>query len=110
MARVLACALILLPMISGCVAKTAFDVVTAPVRIASKAVDLATTSQSEADEKRGRDIRRREEQLARLDREWRKLADDCGRWGSQGRAASRKTFAPRSMYSCPMIPYEPSRQ
>lgn len=49
--------------LSGCLAKTAVDVVTAPVRVVSKGVDLATTSQSEADENRGRDLRRREKQL-----------------------------------------------
>ena len=47
----------LLPMLSGCIAKTAANVVTAPVRVTSKAVDMATTSQSEADEKRGRRMR-----------------------------------------------------
>ena len=53
-------------MLSGCLAKTVVDVATLPVKAASKAVDLATTSQSEADEKRGREIRRREERLAKL--------------------------------------------
>ena len=48
-------------LLGGCLAKTALDVATAPVKIASKTVDLATTSQSEADEKRGREIRKAEE-------------------------------------------------
>lgn len=61
----------------GCVAKTAFDVVTAPVKIAGKAADMATTSQSEADEKRGRDLRNREERLGKLERKWRKLDREC---------------------------------
>jgi hypothetical protein len=47
--------------IVGTVASTAVDVVTLPVKAASKGVDLATTSQSEADEKRGRAIRKQEE-------------------------------------------------
>jgi hypothetical protein len=64
-------------LLGGCLAKTALDVATAPVRIASKGVDLATTSQSEADEKRGREIRKREERLAKLDRELREQEDDC---------------------------------
>ena len=38
-----------------------------------KAVDLATTSQSEADEKRGREMRQREERLGKLQREFDKL-------------------------------------
>lgn len=73
--------LFLLPVLalglSGCLAKTALDVASAPVRAASKAVDLATTSQSEADEKRGREIRRREERLAQLERKFLKLQKDC---------------------------------
>ena len=41
----------LLPLgLSGCIAKTALDVVTLPVKAASKTVDVMTTSQSEADE------------------------------------------------------------
>ena len=47
--------------LSGCIVGTAVDVVTLPVKAASKSVDLLTTSQSEADEKRGRAIREREE-------------------------------------------------
>ncbi len=81
-------ALCAVPLLSGCVAKTAFDVATAPVRVASKAVDVATTSQSEADEKRGRDLRRREEQLGRLERQWRDLDRDCQR--GKARACTRR--------------------
>ena len=46
-------------------AETAVDVVTLPVDVASKTVDLATTSQSEADEKRGREIRKTEEKAGK---------------------------------------------
>jgi hypothetical protein len=56
--------LIVMPLLSGCVgtiAKTAVDVVTLPVKVASAGVDAVTTSQSEADEKRGREIRKEEE-------------------------------------------------
>lgn len=63
--------------LSGCLAKTAFDVATAPVRVASKAVDLATTSQSEADQKRGREIRQREERLGKLQRLYEKQLKEC---------------------------------
>lgn len=58
----------LVPALSGCVAKLAYDVATAPVRIAREAVDVATTSQSEADEKRGRALRRREERVGSRER------------------------------------------
>ena len=65
--------LVLLPhLLGGCVvgtiASTAVDVVTLPVKIASAGVDAATTSQSEADEKRGRDLRKADEQRAREER------------------------------------------
>ena len=42
--------------LSGCLAKTAVDVVTLPVKAVSAGVDAVTTSQKEADEKRGRAI------------------------------------------------------
>jgi len=67
----------LAPGLSGCVASAIADVATAPVRVAGKAVDLATTSQSEADEKRGREMRHREERLGKLERDWRRLSRDC---------------------------------
>ena len=60
-------ALVAMLALPGCVAKTALDVATLPVRAGSKAVDLATTSQSEADEKRGREMREREERIADLE-------------------------------------------
>lgn len=56
----------------GCIARTALDVVTLPVKAAGAAVDAATTSQSEADEKRGRQIRRYEECVGKEERRARK--------------------------------------
>ena len=59
--------------LSGCVvaqvADTAVDVVTLPVKAVSAGVDAATTSQSEADEKRGRELRKAEEKAGRDARE-----------------------------------------
>ena len=49
----------------GTVAKTAVDVVTLPVKVESAGVDAATTSQSEADRKRGRELRKQEEERGR---------------------------------------------
>lgn len=63
--------------LSGCIAKTALDIVTAPVKLAGSAVDAATTSQSEADEKRGRELRQREERLGKLERQYRAQESDC---------------------------------
>lgn len=59
----------LLPLaLAGCLAKTAVDVVTLPVKAASGAVDAVTTSQSEADEKLGRKIRKRDECIGKEQR------------------------------------------
>lgn len=53
-------------LLSGCgvgtVAKTAVDVATLPVKAVSAGVDAATTSQKEADEKRGRQLRKQDEE------------------------------------------------
>jgi len=58
----------------GAVASTAVDVVTLPVKVASAGVDAVTTSQSEADEKRGREIRKEEE---RRGKEARQAEERC---------------------------------
>ena len=72
-------AVMLVPVtLSGCVigtiAKTAVDVATLPVKAVSAGVDAATTSQSEADEKRGREARKADEERGKLAR---RLADRC---------------------------------
>jgi hypothetical protein len=69
--------LALLPLLGGCVARAAMDVVTAPVRIAAKGVDAVTTSQSEADEKRGRALRKHDERMGKLSHKRDKLARAC---------------------------------
>ena len=58
--------------LSGCIAKTAVDIVTLPVKVASAGVDAVTTSQSEADEKRGRAMRKHEECIGKEERKARK--------------------------------------
>lgn len=75
MKLVLACVPLIL--LSGCVTSIVKEVVTAPIKVVSKSVDVLTTSQSEADQKRGRDIRKQEERLGRLSRERDKLARKC---------------------------------
>jgi hypothetical protein len=69
--------------LSGCytVAKTAVDVVTLPVKAVSAGVDAATTSQSEADEKRGRELRKAEEEAGKRHRQW---AEACRRAQARG--------------------------
>ena len=46
----------------GAVASTAVDVVTLPVKAVSAGVDAVTTSQSERDEKLGKELRRQDEE------------------------------------------------
>lgn len=77
--RIALVALVLSPLLSGCVARAVTSVVTAPVRIAGKGVDMMTTSQSEADEKRGRNLRRQEEKLGKLQRQYERHNRDCMR-------------------------------
>jgi hypothetical protein len=58
--------LILLPLaLGGCLAKTAVDVATMPVKAVGWSADKLTTSQSEADEKRGRELRKEDERRAK---------------------------------------------
>ena len=67
-----------LPLLSGCVvgtvAKTAVDVATIPVKVASAGVDAATTSQSERDEKAGRELRKQDEERGK---QVRQMAERC---------------------------------
>lgn len=63
---------VLMVMLPGCIAKTALDVATMPVRAGAQAADWATTSQDEADRNYGRRMR---EQEAREGRD-RKKADE----------------------------------
>ncbi len=69
---------------SGCAAKTVFDLATMPVKTTrdavgagSKTVDLLTTSQGEADRHRGRQIRKAEQRLTRLEHRYRDQSEDC---------------------------------
>ena len=63
-------------LLPGCVAKAALDtavgVASIPVKVASAGVDAAITTQAEADQKRGRQIRRQEECTGREERKARK--------------------------------------
>lgn len=54
-------------VLSGCV-QTAVDIVTLPVKAVSKTADVLTTSQAEADEKRGRAMRKHEECIGKEQR------------------------------------------
>jgi hypothetical protein len=78
MTRVFALCVLAL-MTSGCIARLAADVVTAPVKVVSKTADVLTTSQSEADEKRGRKVRKDEERIGKLARERDKAQRACAK-------------------------------
>lgn len=77
---------ILLPalalLLSGCLARTAVDIVTLPVRAAGAGLDAVTTSQAEADQRRGRELRQEEERLGRearrREREERRARERAG--------------------------------
>jgi hypothetical protein len=90
----------------GCVAKTAFDVATAPVRVGAKAVDLATTSQSEADEKRGRELRQREERLGKLQRQYDRQMGKCQHGNRDACSEARVTYGEIGQLA-PTVPVEP---
>ncbi|WP_324608180.1 hypothetical protein [Porphyrobacter sp. AAP60] len=81
---------------------------TLPVRAVGKGVDLATTSQSEADENRGREIRKREERLGKLERDYDKQMERCADGDD---AACDKAQAIRAEMKAlmPGIPLEPER-
>ena len=89
-------ALFLPLLLSACivatVAETAVDVATLPVKAVAKGVDLATTSQSEADQKRGRAMREAEEAFGKRVRAWEK---DCAEATRAGRPCpERPEFVP----------------
>lgn len=95
-------------MLGGCLAKTVVDVATAPVKVASKGVDLMTTSQSEADEKRGRELRKREEALGRLQRDYENQSRNCVR-GSQTACDQARHTYDQIQALLPTVPLEPRR-
>lgn len=64
-------------LLQGCVTSVVKEVVTAPFKIVSKTADVLTTSQSETDEKRGRELRKREEALGKLSRQRDKAQAQC---------------------------------
>lgn len=76
-ARLLALPLLGLAL-TGCVS-TAKTIVTAPVKATGKVIDWTTTSQEEADRNRGRELRKREERVGKLERQRDKAAKRCHR-------------------------------
>ena len=97
-------------VLSACttVASTAVDVVTLPVKVVSAGVDAATTSQSEADEKRGRALRKREAKLGSLQRDYAKQSKACVGGDQRSCEAARTTYNEIQLL-LPTVPVEPQR-
>jgi len=74
--RLIVCALLCV-LLQGCVASIVSNVTNAPMKAVSKTLDILTTSQSEADEKRGRELRKHEEALGKLSRKRAKARKRC---------------------------------
>lgn len=92
--------------LSGCGVGTLVNVATAPVRLTGKAVDLATTSQSEADENRGRELRRLEERYGKLERDYSKGAKRCAEGSEQSCARQQALLAEMDAIR-PQLPAQP---
>ena len=95
-------------MLQGCIASTVLDVATLPVKVAGRAVDLATTSQAEADQKRGREIRQREERLAQFERQYQREMRDCQDGDRRACERASSTYAEMQRL-IPQIPVEPEQ-
>lgn len=100
-------------MLSGCVAKSAFDLATMPVRGGARALetgadayDRLTVSQSERDQKRGRQIRQREERYGRLARDYDRARADC-REGDDGACDDARRLYREMDLLRASVPYEP---
>ena len=95
--------------LQACLAKTVVDtavgVATLPVKVASAGVDAATTSQSEADQARGREIRRREERLGRLQRDYDRQIQKCGDGDRRACDEARLTYSEMQVL-LPSLPVE----
>lgn len=94
--------------LQGCIAGAAADIVTLPVKAAGKGVDLATTSQSEADEKRGRELRQREERAGKLERQFGKQRKKCLDGDRVACDQARRTYEELQVL-LGSLPHEPAR-
>ena len=95
--------------LQGCLAKAAVSAVTLPVKAASRGIDLATESQSEADEKRGREIRKREERLGSLERDYERQMDRCAD-GDDAACDRAQALRAEMKALMPGVPVEPDRR
>ena len=75
----------------GTIASTAIDIATLPVKVVSAGVDAATTSQSEADQNRGRKVRQTEEAAGKRMRRWQA---ECRKAQGRGEQCSPRPEPP----------------
>ncbi|MGL3823319.1 hypothetical protein [Sphingopyxis sp. R3-92] len=80
--RVVIIALLSAPLLTGCFSAVK-TVVTAPVKAVGQVADWTTTSQDESDRNRGREMRKREEQVGKLSRQRDKAAEKCQRGNAE---------------------------
>lgn len=100
-------------VVSGCVAKSAFDLATMPVRAGAQAInttagayDRLTVSQSERDQKLGRKIRQREERYGRLSRDYSRASTRCRNGNDDACDDAREIYAEMNELRA-SVPYEP---
>lgn len=91
--------------LAGCVSAVT-SIAKAPFQVVGKTADVLTTSQSESDEKRGREIRKREEELGKLDRRYDKELKQCRDGNQRACNAASETYAEMQVLSR-SIPVEP---
>jgi hypothetical protein len=92
--------------LQGCI-QTALSVATLPVKVAGRAVDLATTSQAEADQKRGRELRQREQRLGKLQRDYDTLTRKCSHGDREACQRQERVYAEIQMI-LPTVPGDPA--
>ncbi|CAH0498589.1 hypothetical protein [Novosphingobium sp. CECT 9465] len=104
--------LLVLTSLPGCVAKSAFDLATLPVRAGARAVnttadayDRVTVSDSERDQKRGREIRKREERYGELSRDYDRALKKCDRGNDDACADAREIYGEMNAMRS-SVPYE----
>ncbi|WP_225010060.1 hypothetical protein [Novosphingobium percolationis] len=111
--RPIVLALMFAPLLSGCVASSMVGLATAPVRAGARAVnttadvyDRVTVSQSERDEKRGRQMRQREERYGRLSRDYDRARNRCEHGDEDACEEARGLYGQMSDLR-PSVPNEP---
>ena len=80
--RVVLTAILAAPLLTGCVSAVK-TVVTAPIKAVGQVADWTTTSQDESDRNRGREMRKREEEVGKLSRQRDKAAEKCQRGNAE---------------------------